>query len=80
MSADLRGALAPKGTRNYPAITDPAKVGVLFRAMQDHEGMPSTSAALTLSPYVFVRPGELRAAERPEFDLEGALWRFRLNE
>jgi len=55
-------------------------VGVLFRAMEDYEGMPSTSAALTLAPYVFVRPGELRAAERPEFDLEGALWRFRLNE
>ena len=49
MSADLKGALAPKGTRNYPAITDPAKVGVLFRAMEDYEGMPSTSAARSSS-------------------------------
>ncbi len=76
VSADLKGALAPKGTKNYPAITDPAKVGGLFRAIEDYDGMPSTSAALRLAPYVFVRPGELRAAEWSEFDLEGALWRI----
>src|SRR6185437_981863 len=76
VSADLKGALAPKGTKNYPAITDPAKVGALLRAIEDYDGMPSTSAALKLAPYVFVRPGELRAAEWSEFDLDGALWRI----
>jgi integrase len=76
VSADLKGALAPKGTKNYPAITDPAKVGGLLRAIEDYDGMPSTSAALKLAPYVFVRPAELRAAEWSEFDLGGALWRI----
>jgi integrase len=32
-------------------------------------GQPATAAALKLAPYVFVRPGELRAAEWSELDL-----------
>ncbi|MGH7813359.1 MAG: tyrosine-type recombinase/integrase [Candidatus Binataceae bacterium] len=32
--------------------------------------------ALRLAPLVFVRPGELRAAEWSEFDLDGATWRI----
>jgi integrase len=35
-----------------------------------------TALALKLAPLVFVRPGELRAAEWPEFDLAGAEWRI----
>lgn len=76
VSADLKGALAPKRTRSYPAITDPVKVGALLRAIDHFDGMPATCAALKLAPYVFVRPGELRAAEWTEFDLEGTTWRI----
>ena len=75
-SADLKGALAPKGTQHYAAITDPAKVGQLLRAIADYDGQRATHAALRLAPYVFVRPGELRGAEWPEFDLESAEWRI----
>ena len=35
-----------------------------------------TPFALKLAPLVFVRPGELRAAEWSEFDLDGAEWRI----
>ena len=35
-----------------------------------------TKAALRLAPLVFVRPGELRHAEWPEFDLAAAEWRI----
>ena len=35
-----------------------------------------TRAALRLAPLVFVRPGELRAAEWKEFDLDQATWRI----
>jgi integrase len=75
-SADLKGALAPTGTQHYAAITDPAKVGQLLRAIADYDGQRATHAALRLAPYVFVRPGELRGAEWPEFDLESAEWRI----
>ena len=35
-----------------------------------------TALALKLAPLVFVRPGELRAAEWSEFDLAAARWRI----
>ena len=35
-----------------------------------------TKSALRLAPLVFVRPGELRKAQWPEIDLEGAEWRI----
>lgn len=71
ISADLRGALAARTTTSYAAITDPPKVGELLRAIDGYDGQPTTAAALQLAPYVFVRPGELRAAEWSEFSLEG---------
>lgn len=76
ISADLKGALAPKRAQSYAAITDPAKVGELLRAIEGHEGQAATRAAIRLAPYVFVRPGELRAAEWSEFDLSGREWRI----
>jgi integrase len=74
-SADLKGALAPKASKNYAAITDPTQVGQLMRAIAEYDGQRTTHAALRLAPYVFVRPGELRGAEWTEFDLESAEWR-----
>lgn len=73
---DLRGALAPVVVTNHPAITDPKKVGELLRAIDSYDGQPTTEAALRLAPLLFVRPGELRAAEWSEFDLDGAEWRI----
>ena len=76
ISGDLKGALAAKGTQSYAAITDPARVGQLMRAIEDYDGQATTHAALKLAPYVFVRPGELRAAEWSEFDLDRSEWRI----
>ena len=47
-----------------------------MRAIAGYSGEPVTSAALRLAPLVFVRPGELRAAEWAEFDLDNATWRI----
>ena len=76
ITADLRGALAPVPTKNRAAITDPARVGELLRAIDGYQGEPATAAALNLAPLTFVRPGELRGAEWREFDLKGAEWRI----
>lgn len=63
-------------TVHHPAIVDPKAVGALIRAIRGYQGEPVTRAALCLAPLVFVRPGELRAAEWQEIDLKAALWRI----
>lgn len=75
---DLRGALARPKPKHLAAILDPDKVGELLRAMDGYEGqgLSITRIALQLSPYVFVRPGELRRAEWREFDFDRAVWRI----
>jgi integrase len=76
IAADLKGALAPVKSKHFASVTDPARVGELMRAIHGYSGHPVTALALKLAPLVFVRPGELRAAEWPEFDLENAEWRI----
>ena len=70
VTGDLRGALTPLDTKNHAAITDPKRIGDLLRAIDGYSGQPATHAALKLAPLTFVRPGELRAAEWSEFDLD----------
>jgi integrase len=60
--------------KNFASVTDPARVGELMRAIHGYSGHPVTALALKLAPLVFVRPGELRAAEWSEFDLENPEW------
>ncbi|MES2116831.1 MAG: integrase arm-type DNA-binding domain-containing protein [Pseudomonadota bacterium] len=76
VTADLRGALAPKVTKHFAAITEPRQAGALLRSIFGYAGHPYATAALKLSPLVFVRPGELRAAEWTEFNLDAAEWRI----
>jgi len=44
--------------------------------VETYGGFEMTRIALRLLLLLFVRPGELRAAEWSEFDLDGALWRI----
>lgn len=76
-TASLRGALKAAKAKHHAALTDPAKIGQLMRAIEGFNGQPVTHAALRLAPLVFARPGELRAAEWEEFDLDVAIWRIR---
>lgn len=71
---DLRGALTAPQPKHYGAIVDAKRAGELLRAIDAYEGMGITKLAMQLSPYVFVRPGELRHAEWGEIDLDAALW------
>jgi integrase len=75
-SADLRGALAPVVSRSHAAVTDPAAVADLLRALDGYAGQMVTRCALKLAPLVFARPGELRHAEWSEIDLDAAEWRI----
>ena len=76
ITVDLRGVLAPAIVRNRAAVTDPQEIGALLRAIDGFDGHPTTGIALKLSPLLFVRPGELRAAQWCEFNLEATEWRI----
>lgn len=73
-TGDLRGALPPRRTGHFAAITEPVEVGALLRAIDAFKGTLIVQSALKLGPLVFVRPGELRKAEWAEFDLEKGEW------
>ncbi len=70
----LRGALINVKVRHRPAVTDPGELAALLRAVDGFSGQPATRGALRLLPILFPRPGELRAAEWREFDLDRAIW------
>src|SRR6266404_5432913 len=70
-TVDLKGALAPVVKEHHAAITEPARIGEVLRAIDGYAGHVVTAYALKLAPLLFVRPGELRHAEWTEFDLDG---------
>jgi len=72
----LRGALVAPKVRHRAAITDRSALGGLLRAIDGFDGQPTTRAALQLIVMLFPRPGELRAAEWGEFDLDDTVWRI----
>lgn len=77
-TADLERTLVPVKSTSRAAITDPAKLRGLLLAIDGYDGGAITGAALKLSALTFVRPGELRAAEWSELDLESRepTWRI----
>jgi integrase len=76
VTPDLKGALLAVPRTHFAAITEPKRLAVLLRAIYAYEGHFVVVAALKLTPMLFVRPGELRAAEWREFDLDAAEWRI----
>ena len=78
VAADLGDVLVPVQSEKYATLTKPAEIAELMTAIHSYSGDPSTMYALRILPLVFTRPGELRNARWPEFDLDGAepLWRI----
>jgi integrase len=75
-AADLAGALEQPRTTHLAALTEPAKIAGLLRAIDAYQGSPVTMSALKLAPLFFVRPGELRSARWADIDLAAAEWRY----
>lgn len=76
ITPDLRGALPPAKGEHFAAITEPKEVAELLRAIDSYQGSLPAVCALKLAPLVFVRPGELRAAEWQHIDFEAKEWRY----
>lgn len=75
-AGSLAGTLPEHTKRNYSTLTHPNDVAELLRAIEGFKGQFSTACALRLAPLLFVRPGELRAAEWAEVDLDTSEWRI----
>ena len=73
-AADLRDALPNRVERHHGALLDPQALGALLRDMAAYKGQPTTRAALVLSALLFQRPGNIRAMEWTEVDLEAGMW------
>ncbi|MDQ2076082.1 integrase arm-type DNA-binding domain-containing protein [Marinimicrobium sp. ABcell2] len=73
---DLQGALAPKGVKHRPAITDPEKFARLLLAIDNYRGSLVVRSLLALCPLLFQRPGEMIAMEWEQLDLEAGEWRY----
>ena len=73
---DIKGVLIPKRNKHMATITNPKKVGELLRAIDGYDGDITTKFALKLTPYVMLRPGELRSAEWSEIDLAAKQWKI----
>ena len=72
----LRGALITPKTKHHSAILEPDAVGELLRSIDAYSGHMITRLAMQISPQVMARPGEIRQAQWPEFDLEKAVWKI----
>ena len=70
----LRGAVASPVVQHRAALIEPGAFGGLLRAIADYEGAPETKWAMLLLALTFARPGEIRAAEWREVDLDAAVW------
>ena len=75
-TADLRGVVKKPKAEHFAAITTPAEVRELLRAMDAFKGTLVVQSALKMAPLVFVRPGELRGARWSEIDFEREEWRI----
>ncbi|MBX3498133.1 MAG: tyrosine-type recombinase/integrase [Alphaproteobacteria bacterium] len=72
----LRGALAPRQTKHWAAITDDAELGALCASIDDYDGWPTIKAALQLIALTMTRPGEIRGMRRSEVNFPKAVWRI----
>lgn len=72
----LRGALITPKVQHHSAILDPEAFGELLRSIDAYSGHLITRIAMQIMPHVMARPGELRQALWPEFDLENGVWKI----
>lgn len=77
---DLAGAIPPPATTHMAALTDPAQVAGMLRAIDSFTGTFPVLCALKLAPVLFVRPGELRTMEWAHIDLDKGEWRYTVSK
>jgi integrase len=74
-AASLKGAIHRPKVQHHKSLTR-ADLPEFLKALDTFRGYRTTAIALRLALLTFVRPGELRAAQWSEFDLDRAEWRI----
>ena len=74
ITVGLKSRLMPYRGGNFAAITNPARMGELLRAMRVYKGGAIVRTALQLAPMLYQRPANLRMMEWSEIDLDNAMW------
>ena len=75
-AADMSKRLAVAVGTNFDAVTDPAQLGEVLRALDDASNVtPPFHATLRLLPLLFGRSTELRMMRWADVDLDQAEWR-----
>jgi integrase len=74
-SSAIRGTVKRKAVKSKEPLRD-KDIPAFRKALSTARASRPISIAIELLLYTFVRPGEIRLASWPEFDLEGALWRI----
>jgi integrase len=77
---DMKDILPKRTAGHHAALTDPKQVAHLLRAIDGFEGSYIVKCALQLAPQIFVRPGELRAAEWSDINFVEAEWRYHISK
>jgi integrase len=74
----ISGILKVGKTQHRAAITDEQLLGRLLRNINDNFGRGEITVdyAIKILPHVFVRPGELRAAQWSDIDFKNKTWRY----
>lgn len=74
-AADLRGALKPHKTENYPALT-PRELPEFLAKIDEAKTSPLNKLAIRMLMLTFVRQGELRQAKWDDIDFAANEWRI----
>ncbi|MBZ2170387.1 tyrosine-type recombinase/integrase [Marinobacter sp. F4216] len=74
VTADLRGILPAPNVKHHPAVTTPDEIAAMLRTIDTYWGSPTVCLALKVSPYVFLRPGNLRQMRWDEIDWMAKTW------
>jgi integrase len=73
-TAGLQDVLKARNTKSRSALTKPAEVGELLRAIDSFSGQETTKVGLKLLALNFTRPTEIRLGKWEEIDLIAGTW------
>ncbi|BAI79785.1 phage integrase [Deferribacter desulfuricans SSM1] len=74
LTTTINSSLPKYKEKNYPAITEPAKLKKLIVDIDNYRGHYITKLALKFLMITFVRPGMVRSLEWCDIDFENKLW------
>lgn len=67
---DKKSVMKERQVEHFATLTKPKDIKLLLESIKEYKGDISTSYALKLAPYIFLRPGNLRSLEWEEINFD----------